>query len=178
MRRQRYEDDDDDAFEWINGKQVLKDKRSFRVGLADSLDPLQRAVARHAQRSTRIVDGNGDSGLALNKPGYRLGDQKPRRTDFYDEYDAIISREYLTGAGSKGPKSREGDPCTCRNEQFPESFGAPGHLQGIDGQLVCVPDRMSGSEPADLDDAFLDEREKAYQEHDFYLQNAWRKSQP
>jgi hypothetical protein len=81
-----------------------------------------------------------------------------------------------TGFGSHGSRGeREGDLCTCRGPEFPESFGAPGTLQMRGGELVCVPDaeyRRSTEQP----DPASDRRSVAdeYARYDQRISQAWR----
>jgi hypothetical protein len=49
----------------------------------------------------------------------------------------------------KSQAQQEGDLCTCRGPEFPESFGSPGHLKMHQGKLVCVPDERRSSELPD-----------------------------
>jgi hypothetical protein len=110
--RQKHQHDDADAF---GEKGLLKDERSVRVSLfmrdADSLSPLQRAVA---QSSVSVTDG------AAHRPGFRLADADARSTTAldaaYSEYEEALASAWrdadLTGAGERGQQgSREGDSC-------------------------------------------------------------------
>ncbi len=65
-------DADDDAFEWINGKKVLKHGACARVPLTmrDAMTPLQ---GESATKRARLTDGAGNySELAFSRPGWRL----------------------------------------------------------------------------------------------------------
>jgi hypothetical protein len=78
IRRKRDDDDFDE-----NG--LLKDGHSIRVGMMDSLSPLQAAIMQDSISSGRdkifepvttdqritVVDAFGNGGLALHRPGYR-----------------------------------------------------------------------------------------------------------
>ena len=64
---------DDDAYEIINGKKVLKDGARVHVTLMD---------AERARRRTRLTDAAGRSDpLAFSKPGYRLTAGEPGLID-------------------------------------------------------------------------------------------------
>jgi hypothetical protein len=150
--------DDDDAFELIDGKKVLRDGRRLRVplmfrdGVNPALTALQRSVASRHQLS--------DEELASCRPGFRYGRRSAldrqamsdAKAEAYALYDAELRQKYLTpeglggdpritGAGSRGAiGQREGDVCTVRGPEFASAFGSPGHLRMRNGQLVCVPD--------------------------------------
>jgi hypothetical protein len=67
---------DDDAYDIINGKKVLKDGARVHVTLMD---------AERARRRARLTDAAGRSDpLAFSKPGYRLTAGEPGSVD-HDE---------------------------------------------------------------------------------------------
>jgi hypothetical protein len=124
------QDDDDDAFELIDGKKVLRDGKSVRVRLGDALTPLQRAVASRRQLT--------DEELASCRPGFRfakdatLRDAKAEaKAKIYAAYDAEIGRAYLrpqgfggdpriTGAGKADARLRTSEGATAT---WPSSGG-------------------------------------------------------
>jgi hypothetical protein len=54
-----------------NDADLLEDGERLRVPMfaMDAMDPVQRTVARH---SARVTDANGNSGSALQRPGFRF----------------------------------------------------------------------------------------------------------
>jgi hypothetical protein len=146
MTMQRIDLSDDSAdFETVIGpdgrpRKILKDGRRthFRMTDAQTLD---------------LHDGRG--GLVGHRPGFvvatdaaSLNDAKAKA---YDEVEARMTsawRNPLTGSGSQTPVGAQpGDLCTCRGVEYPNDFGAPGHLQERDGRLVCVPDQPRSASP-------------------------------
>jgi hypothetical protein len=110
IMRQRYSDDDteDDAFD---SRGVLRDGRTTRVSMqtrdasrrkareSDMLD----AVNNRPRVTTCIVDGNGNGGLALNRPGYRISTDhdtitagKSRVADAYETYQRELCSRWQT----------------------------------------------------------------------------------
>jgi hypothetical protein len=79
---------DDDAYDIIDGKKVLKDGARVHVTLMDAaMTPLQREIAT---KRARLTDGTGNySKLAFSRPGRLTAD-----AGAYDErqrcYDAYI----------------------------------------------------------------------------------------
>lgn len=107
-------------------------------------------------------------------------DANDARDKAYRLYDEQVSNAWRAGKGTEG---REGAVCTVRNGEYPEYFGAAGHIAGG----VCTPDELlSEDELRDAtslrDGLSLDalEREhqqrvgRAYQQYDEELRNAWR----
>jgi hypothetical protein len=144
---------DDDAFD---ERGILRDGRSFRVTNMCALDSLGRAVS---------LDYSG----AGNRPGFRFADlglsAKRAKQGVYQQYDAEVSRAYLTptGAGERGqPRgAREGDACMTGGHDR-------GHLQTVGGQQRYVPDKVADAT------TITDERAAAYAEYREYLRTAWR----
>jgi hypothetical protein len=157
-----YDDNDDDDFELINGRKVLKDGRTLhvpmtRMSMMDGLDEVQRAVARDAEKH-RVTDANGST-LGLHRPGFRVSDvfATDERRRIYDGYDAELRDAYKMTKEFVG--QREGDLCTIN--------GFPGHLhRDANGRLTCVPDVRR--------DGMQDERQAAYAEYTRTLENSWR----
>lgn len=71
MRRHQHHDDDDDS--------IVQDGQVLRVPMTmmDSMDPIQKAVARS---SVRVTDGSGKGGLNLMRPGFRIAANDARKT--------------------------------------------------------------------------------------------------
>ena len=154
MARTLRREDDDDAFEIIDGKKVLKDGGRLTV----------KTTMRDSQE--RITDAAGKDGHGLHRPGFRLlaDDVGPvAKAIARDEYEEEITNAWRnppTGAGSSGPRGqRSGDTCTIN--------GYPGHLEeDDDGKFVCVPDRQRKDAATSLDEL--------YRRRDFEDANAWR----
>lgn len=179
MARTFRRDRDDDDFE--NG--VLRDGRRFVMPMR-AMDSLQRSVAAHFGRSTvndgqKIVDGFGNDGLALHRPGHRLFASGQGDQSFYDKYDRDISTRYLdannhtsgtSGAGERGGIGgrRVGDRCTCKGSSDLGTEGDRGTIQEVNGELCCVSDRYHGEDGVDM-------RDSAYRQYAQEISEAWRK---
>ena len=117
-------------------RSVLPDGGRLRVSL-DMMDSVQRQIAR-----PNIVDGNGDNGLALNRPGYRIVTDAYARDEVRRAYWEVEQANINAWRGNDTTgnlRSRPGDKCTCRGREFPDYQGAPGHL---DQEGTCVPDDL------------------------------------
>jgi hypothetical protein len=86
------------------------------------------------------------------------------------------------GFGSGGfVGAREGDQCTVRGQEYPDSFGAPGHLERRNGRLVRVPDdaddadRDATSDSAFADNQLSDATERAYAAYAAEISQRWRR---
>jgi hypothetical protein len=76
---------DDDAYEIINGKKVLKDGARVHVTLID---------AERARRRARLTDAAGRSDpLAFSKPGYRLAADAGAYDERQAAYDAYLEEK-------------------------------------------------------------------------------------
>jgi hypothetical protein len=167
----RTRDDDDDAFD---ERGVLKDGRSYRV--TDSLPAHYDEV--------RVTDGGGHSGLALQRPGFRVADAGNVGKRMRDEIDAAYAdvENDLTNAWKNKPPTgfgsgefigqREGDLCTID--------GAPGRLcRDDDGELTCMADHPSGERDArTIDERMQDHKLRMTEEYNAYdraLRDAWRR---
>jgi hypothetical protein len=136
MRSQPYHDDtDDDAFD---SSGVLKDGRSYKVPMRFA-DGVLGSSRNHL---ARIHDGNGNSGVALQRPGFRVADQYARDEVevAYQQYEAAIQNEWrnvrFADFGSPGVGSKE----NAYNHQKPESY-----LSDLDADVngrVKTPDRQ------------------------------------
>jgi hypothetical protein len=192
-RHRRRTDDDD----------MLQDGQSRRYSMVamDTRNSVAHAVERRAAHDAearkQIVDASGQGGLALHRPGHRMRNDSHARDEAiaaYAEADQINQNAWRQGpvrdaSGNLRGRGKAGDPCTCRGEEYPEYFGAPGHL---DANGRCVPDaedarrrkraqyrdpegREAGSEEIESEDSTrLGHAETEYRRYNEWLTNAWR----
>jgi hypothetical protein len=170
-------DHDDDAFELIDGKRVLRDGKSMRVSLFDaSVSRQQRDVARGAA-DVRLHDGNGRP--VGRRPGFVINDDvlagtREARDAAYREADESARSAFknLTGFGSTGfVGGQEGSVCTVRGLEFPDDQGSPGHMRMHAGQLCCVPDgHREDALPTNHS------RAAAYAAYDAEISDRWRRN--
>ena len=137
-----------DDFEIVNGKRILKDGRRLVVPqrFMDSADNIQRELRESAEGGIwkpQRVRGFNDSNLSLHQPGMRLGvgpdagEQAFMVRDkmaCYDAYDQQVRSAWQnppTGQGSHNLRwpPPEGSLCTIN--------GRRGHT---DANGVCIPD--------------------------------------
>jgi hypothetical protein len=168
--------DNSDDFETIIGsdgrkKKVLRDRHAFRV-------PMRFADAAHQPGFVRVSDASA------------ITDAKAEAAKAYDAYDARLTTAWKdappvppTGFGSRAfLGAQAGDLCTCRGLEFPDDFGAPGHLQARNGVLVCCPDnpktQAAPQQPqSDKRNQRVDHAgttDAAYADYDRDLQDAWK----
>jgi hypothetical protein len=152
-------DSDDDNFELVSGRPVLKDGRSFRVPVR-LMDSAQRQLREHFTRGPQLHDGYG--GPVGFRPGFVMLDStalRDAREQARARYVEEITGAYNAPPTGFGPRA----PVGAR-----ENDGARGHLKRSDGELLCVPDRRQ-------DDASMaDTRERAAQKYREWVSNAWR----
>lgn len=168
MKLTKFYENDEDDFEIINNKKVLKDGRTLRVRTtmldSKSLYPV------------RISDGSGDP-LSLNKPGFRtftddklrnrLADEKELDYIDYENAKATEWRDVSAPPNSTHPgwlqsseeQMTEGQSCTVRNEFFPQHNGEPGTIKMYKGRLCCVPEGVTT-------DAAVADKYSIYDEYD------------
>jgi len=174
-RHHHHHDDDDDNPVDKNG--VLKDGARVRVPLY-LMDSTQRAVAANA---AHLHDGHG--GGIGHRPGHITTNDAAMHAAVDRAYalrDEEDRNAWRIGSGREGA---EGSVCTVRNGDFPDYFGAPGHI--VDG--IATPDALlSEDELRDMrpvrDGLTLDQLERehqgrmarSYQAYDEELRNAWR----
>jgi len=164
---------------------VLKDGERMRVPLR-MMDSLSRDVAAHFGRTmvqdAKIVDGFGNGGLSLHRPGHRLFSSGQGDQSFYDEYDRDISTRYrdanhtagVEGVGSSGFAGRRvGDRCMVKSKRDIGEDGDRGRIMEIDGELVCVSDNHRNDDALDVRD-HQQRMSDLYSELDRELSNAWR----
>ncbi len=156
MNRTKRRYSDDDAFD---ERGILKDGRRavFRTQMMDG-----------ANRIARVTGSAG-----LGRPGYRipLSDSPldalaaaTKRQSAYDSYERALTNAWRGRGDAVGESdpSQIGAACTVYNEQFPDDFGAPGHLRMYGGKVVCVPDRRNDED--ELDDDEPDDEEEQEEE--------------
>ena len=138
-------------------------------------------LAQH-EASFLILGRRDSTGSSGNRPGWRIADSAINRQAVRDARARYLSdlqsayKNPSTGFGVQGAiGSQEGQPCTCRNAEYPEYFGAPGHLRNG----VCVSDRADAApdetdprkrrvweEPDEDDDDDADEEAEAVSDDD------------
>jgi hypothetical protein len=153
-----------DASHALDDRGILRSGFVMRTMMRDS----------NTTRGARFVDGNGNSGLVLHKPGYRIPTNDSRRSiveDSYAAYEREITHRYKCGdqekvcpdCGGDGA-DEDGDTCqTCngsgtvsaRERSTGEGFGSgnEGH-RGEDSRSVT--------------------RDQAYRDYDQALSSAWQ----
>jgi hypothetical protein len=106
-------------------------------------DYKQKLPARRA----RVIDGSGNSGLSLQRPGFRIADgaMSDAKEQAYREYETELVNAWQQGARA-------------RNE------GTPGDLH----RIVSKSSQGTAQDYATIDQIYA-----AYEEE---LRNAWRKS--
>jgi len=193
----RYDDTDDDSFD-ENG--VLKDGHVARVRMTmhdggDNLTDLQRSILSDAaikdafatRDATARSFGLSD-GLALSRPGFRHNTSDTADTNrekLYDGYERGMGQRWRGASDNEG--QAEGAQCTCKGPDFPESFGSPGHMQMLNGKMVCVPDDLSDydsrsdsrsnsrrDDSGSNNESHQSRMEKLYAARDADLSQAWR----
>jgi hypothetical protein len=190
--------DEDEDFEIINGKPVLRDQHRIRVRLAD---------AQRSRDRASLTDGRGAPHMVGHRPGFimsRDARQQDAREEAYRAYERDLSLAYLaraykdqgddpvTGFGSSGPRgSASGEPAGAYPYR-PELVGTPctqddfaGTLQRRGDFLVCVVNKDDDkSDPelaqsdrrtvANIQKAHAQKMEALYQSLDQELASRWR----
>jgi hypothetical protein len=164
-----YHTTNDDDFEIINGKKILRDGRVYRRSMY-----LMDGGSRTDDRGPmRITDAAGNGGLALNRPGYRclLEDDAGihAKAEAQRQYLKDLQNAWRGDAGNEGMV--EGAACIVRNAEYPNDQGMPGHVRRIGGRLICVPDapKASGNDAMPVSDI-----ETAYRLYSEEISQAWR----
>jgi hypothetical protein len=155
MRYRNHEDDDE---------RILKDGERLRVPLTmmDGLSPMQRAIARD---SVQVTDGDGQRGIALNRPGFRMlaGDARRSRTVKRDPRGRIISTaETEEEEDARDAAYRE------HEEYLNDSWKHPVGLETKDAEQHDTDTERRTA------DAAMRARDKAYADYDAELREAWR----
>ena len=167
------------------GQPILNDGEILRVPL--SMQDAATEDFRGRQRAARkVVDGSGESGLGLHRPGFRttgnFAATRDERQQVRDEYETYITGAWRigdargddpqTGFGENGPLGQVGTACTVRGGGGKYGVeGSPGTWRQIEGVgLVCVADDRGTDDAASVKDA----RERAYQMYDRELSQQWR----
>jgi hypothetical protein len=192
-------EDDDEAWEIVNGRRVLRDMHRVRVRLAD---------AQRSRERPRVTDSLGRP--PGNRPGFLVSDHgRQAKAQAYADYENWTANRWRdqddpNGAGSGGPRGfgnpppgayplsafAEGTSCTVD--------GSPGTLRRKGDWLVCIPNRQGfngaangDDEPdpdldpemaqsdrrsvADIQKAHAQNMARLIAERDAETQNAWRK---
>jgi hypothetical protein len=176
--RSYYDDTDDDAFD---GSGALKDGRSYKVPMRFT-DSVPRPVRN---RLARIHDGNGNSGAALQRPGFRVADAFARDEAkvAYQQYEAAIQNEWRSirtaDFGSPGIVS---DETTC-NQDKPENYlsdldaDVDEHVKALDRQRDGNCERGPRRQSSDVVTLMRDHQQRMatlYAERERELQEEWR----
>ena len=177
--RPYYDDTDDDAFD---GSGVLKDGRSYKVPV-QFMDTVSRSVRN---RFARIHDGNGDSGAALQRPGFRVADAFARDEAkvAYQQYEAAIQNEWRNirpadfGGPGIGPNEN-----TCSQDK-PENYlsdldaDVDEHVKAFDRQRDGTTEREPRRQCSDAATLMREHQQRMatlYAARDRELQNEWRR---
>jgi hypothetical protein len=177
IRSRTHYDSDDDAFE--GG--VLKNGRSYKVPMrfADSVSGSSR------NHFARIHDGNGNSGAALQRPGFRVVDELARDEAkvAYQQYEASIQNEWRnkrpTNFGSPIIGSKE----NMRNQDKPESYlsnpdaDVDERVKAFDRQRDVTSECGRHRQSSDVATFIRDHQERMaalYAERERELQEEWR----
>jgi hypothetical protein len=167
----------DEAFD---ERGLLRDGKSFRVKMGDSLSSLQRAVAAAARNKPRITDGYGNSGLNLQRPGFRLQQAQAHDTrqqqiveDSYRAYDKRMTFAHRLHDG----------------ETLCSRCGGEGYINGEECEACNGEGTIDDDEQADnggsgygstneggFDSRTVDRRSAEYDAYDNQLRDAWRGS--
>ena len=163
---------DDENYETVIGvdgkpTRILKDGARVRVSMLDAM------AARHQLSDAEqyaMRDAEWRRSQAGNRPGFRFLNTdeacqaRQQVKDAYLQRDAEQANAWKnnppTGAGENQFRgSQPGQKCTID--------GKAGHLQMMDGELVCIPDE-------EMEDAMFDERESAYESYRQRLETAYK----
>jgi hypothetical protein len=176
--------DDDEAWEIVNGKRVLRDQHRIRVRLADAQRSRERAA---------LTDGRGAPHMIGHRPGYlisRDARQQDAKAQAYAAYERDLANRWRDQDEDDDPPdgapdgaypytaSAEGTACTIN--------GFPGTLQRRGDWLVCVANKQSfngangpDEDPDTASDSVKDAKRRLaelYRQRDAEDANAWRRS--
>ena len=181
MRSQSYHDDaDDDAFD---SSGVLKDGRSYKVQMrfADGV------LGSSRNHFARIHDGNGNSGAALQRPGFRVVDELARDDAkvAYREYEASIQNEWRnirsTNFGSPGVDPSDNARVQGKIESYLSDLDGGAdvdeHVKAFDRRRDGTGERgprQQSSDPATLIRDHQRRMASLYAQRDRELQDEWR----
>jgi hypothetical protein len=100
----------------------------------------------------RLHDGRGNP--CGHRPGFAVTSDAAMRSAkarAYADYDADLTsawRHPTADAEGYDPDDL-GEPCTCKSEDFPLDFGAPGTIRRVGSRILCVPNkRRTAPDPA------------------------------
>ena len=154
MRSRPHHDDSDG---------VLKDGRSYEVPVR-----FMKSVSHSVRNQfARVHDGNGDSGAALQRPGFRVADEfvRDEAKVAYQQYETAIQNEWRSirpadlGSPGVGP-----DENTCSQDK-------------PDRQRDCICERGPRQQGSDVTGLMRDHQERMatlYAERERELQEEWR----
>jgi hypothetical protein len=169
---------EDEAFS--NG--VLRDGvvLSVPTAMRDSITR-QRAAAK---RAVRVTDAFG--GEAGRRPGFAFAVKDQAASDAkreaYRNYETRVTNQWRDQGESDDDVNEffasngdfiEGAVCTVKGPEYPDDFGAPGHIRNG----ICVPDRLGQRDGLSIRDAVRDHckrMESVYRQVDERVSNAWR----
>jgi len=161
-----------------SGRQIAEHDALDRNGILRSgfaiRVPMQMRDASRQDAKPVVVDGHGNGGLALRRPGYRIATNDTRRALVADAY-AQADRQ----AGNSW-KMRDGDQLCpdCDGEGYDED-GTVCDGCGGDGLLpeqerARASSNFGSGNEGGSSDASTMLRDQAYQSYDNDLANAWR----
>ena len=179
MRSQSYHDDaDDDAFD---SSGVLKDGRSYKVQMrfADGV------LGSSRNHFARIHDGNGNSGAALQRPGFRVVDELARDDAkvAYREYEASIQNEWRNIQPTNFSSPNIGSKENTRNQDKPESYlsdldaDVDERVKAFDLQRDGTCERGPRQQSSDATTLIRNHQQRMtalYAAYDAELEQAWR----
>jgi hypothetical protein len=168
--------DEDNIFETINGKKILRDGKRYRSGPVTMMDGYQRMLDG---RPARITDATGGN-RGLHRPGYRIFDfddaaARDTREAAHREYVDYITNAYKQPQRVRDQDIRAGEPGLIGHDE-PTHFSRPRITDGAGNS-----DEFAFSRPGYrilADAAAGDARETAYAEYLADLTNAWRTKPP
>jgi hypothetical protein len=187
MSKQRYyrngvQIDDAEAFD---ARGVLRTGVSVRVSMtARDSDELQRGVARH---SARVTDAQGNSGLALRRPGFRflLDDAAGAhvKAAAYQRADAEMVNAWrnppTNAASSSVCPECDGSGVDENGEDYCPACGGTGALDAGSESNTDEAASRGGSDSRSVNQIVRDHQAnmaRIYDDHDRKLSETWRRS--
>jgi hypothetical protein len=161
---------------------LLRDGQGLRVPMF-AMDSVQRAVARH---SARVTDANGNSGLALHRPGFRfvLDDAAGAHAKevAYRRADAEMVKAWrrpLSNANSLVCPACDGSGLDKNGEDNCPACAGVGALDADSESMAEEPVSRRGSDSRSVHQIVRDHQAnmaRIYEELDHELSEAWRRS--
>jgi hypothetical protein len=176
----RRDHNDDDIFEIINGKKIVKDGKKIRVATTF----MDAAIRKDVAHFGRVTDATG-SDTGLHQPGFRLNSRVSAadRNKIYQQYDQQKQNEWRGHRVDKGHADEDEDERLC-----PKCGGSGLAENGVDDCPICSG---TGAVPADYDEEELatadrrtvdqmvrDHRQRMsseYARYDQSLRESWRR---